>query len=241
MVCTQLDTFPQTSRARQVRLTDASQGNVPDIVSKLDTKAAVQLSVAVAIPVTEGRVSVAQVTVVLGGQTMVGSILSLTVITCKQLEVLPQASRAVQVRLIRPLQGSNMPKGWSENVKVDVAPQLSVAVAVPAKLGVATFEQETVVLGGQVIVGGTLSRMNMVWTHVAVLPQPSVAVHVRKTVPSQGIKPDTTSVFRSVTRPQLSDAVGVPVTEGRVSDMQLTVVLAGQVMTGAVLSTTVTG
>ena len=41
---------------------------------------------------------------------------------------------------------------------VGAVPQLSVAVAVPVRAGVATVEHDTVVLAGQVIIGGVLSE-----------------------------------------------------------------------------------
>ena len=42
----------------------------------------------------------------------------------------------------------------------------------------------TALFGGQVIVGFTLSVTVTVWLHVAVLPDPSVTVHVTTVVPN---------------------------------------------------------
>ena len=57
-----------------------------------------QLSKAVAEPVEPGSVEAAQSTVASGGQVMVGAAVSLTVMVCRQLAELPQASVAIQVR-----------------------------------------------------------------------------------------------------------------------------------------------
>ena len=60
----------------------------------------VQVSVALAEPVTAGLVSPGHSTTASGGQSITGAVVSMTVIVCVQLEALPQLSVAVQVRLI---------------------------------------------------------------------------------------------------------------------------------------------
>jgi hypothetical protein len=65
---------------------------------------------------------------------------------------------------------------------VTVPLQLSVVVTAVG-LGVGTPEEQvTVVAGGQVICGATLSLTVMICEQVAVLPQASVALYVRVTV-----------------------------------------------------------
>ena len=59
-----------------------------------------QASVAVAVPVAAGAVDAAQETDTLAGQVMVGGVVSTTFIVCTQLLKLPQASVALQVRVI---------------------------------------------------------------------------------------------------------------------------------------------
>lgn len=78
IVCVQVDLFPQASVAVQVRLMVASQGIFPETTSeRVKVIGPGQLSVAVAVPVTEGMVSVVQVTVAVGGHTIVGATVSM--------------------------------------------------------------------------------------------------------------------------------------------------------------------
>lgn len=89
---------------------------------------------------------------------MVGFTLSRTAIVCVQVDLFPQASVAVHVRLIVASQGI-LPETTSERVKVIVPGQLSVAVAVPVTEGIVSVVQVTVAVGGQTIVGGTVSMV----------------------------------------------------------------------------------
>ena len=74
-------------------------GQLPGtMASLLVISTSLQLSVALAEPVASGSVEAVQSRVALGGQVMVGAVLSLTVIVCTQLAALPQPSVAVQVR-----------------------------------------------------------------------------------------------------------------------------------------------
>jgi hypothetical protein len=67
--------------------------------------------------------------------------------------------------------------------------QLSVAVALPVFAGSVLAVHSIVILPGHVIVGAVLSSTVMVWTHVLLLPQSSVAVQVRVIVYSCGHAP----------------------------------------------------
>ena len=51
-----------------------------------------------------------------------------------------------------------------------VLPHVSLAVASPVAAGVVSLPHWTVVLAGQVIVGGVVSTVVMVWVQVLVLP-----------------------------------------------------------------------
>ncbi len=64
--------------------------------------------------------------------------------------------------------------------------QLSAVVGVPRLTPVAVQAELVVTLtvAGQVMVGGTLSVTDTVWVQVAVLPLPSVTVHVTVVLPS---------------------------------------------------------
>src|SRR2546422_8489297 len=78
-------------------------------------------------------------------------------------------------------------------------------------------------LGGQLIVGGVVSRTVMVWTQLLLLPHWSVAVQVRamSLVPPQPLL--TESLKLTFTKPQPSWAVATPVTlrsEEHTSELQ---------------------
>ena len=108
---------------------------------------------------------------------MVGGVLSRTTIEALQVAVLPQSSVAVHVRVAVEVPVHVPGVEESENVTVTVPSHASVAVG--------AFHSGTagqligVVCATQVIVGGVLSRTMIEALQVAVLPQSSVAVHVR--------------------------------------------------------------
>ena len=88
--------------------------------------------------------------------------------------------------------------------------------------------------------GAKLSSTTIVWIQLLVLPQSSVANQVRVIVSSCGHCPPTvTSVDVTVGAvSQLSDAVAVPVLAGNELAEHSIVTFAGQVITGATLSST---
>src|SRR5436305_65673 len=114
---------------------------------------------------------------------IVGGTVSLKVIVCTQLAALPQPSVAVQVRRIVPLRVQLVPPKVSRKVMLVTPLQVSVAVATPVMLVVAATVHSRVMLVGQVITGGTVSLKLIVCTQLAALPQPSIAVQVRRIVP----------------------------------------------------------
>jgi len=135
--------------------------------------------------------------------------------------------------------GQTPPIVTSLKVTVGVL-QLSVAVAVPVFGGKLLTEQLIVTLTGHVIVGAWLSSTTMVCVQVFVLPQSSVASHVRVIVLSCGHAPAvvTSEKVMVAEASQLSVAVAVPVLAGNVLAVQRTVTLAGQVIAGPWLSST---
>ena len=176
MVRLQVAVLPQSSVAVQVRVTLGIPVQLAVVTSLkvIDTEAS-QASEAVASPnVGEAGQSITAVT---SGQVIVGGVTSWITIFLLQVAVLPQASVAVQVRVIPPVQPGDTA---STNVMDTLPLQLSEAVAVP-KSGCAG-QSNGVTTVGQVIVGGVMSRTVMVRLHVAVLPQSSVAVQVRVTL-----------------------------------------------------------
>src|SRR5688572_24752507 len=111
------------------------------------------------------------------GQVISGGVVSCTLMERLQVEVLPQSSVAVQVR-VRVYSASQLP-GVVASLKVTstLASQASLAVAAP-KVGVAGQSMGEFTMG-QVMTGGVLSTTLMARLQVAVLPQSSVAVQVR--------------------------------------------------------------
>jgi len=85
-----------------------------------------------------------------------------------------------------------------------------------------------------------MSRTVMVWTHVELLPQASVARQVREMTFALPQVVEVASVYVIMGVPQLSMAVATPVVLVVVTAGQSSVTLAGQVITGAVVSTNVT-
>jgi len=87
----------------------------------------------------------------------------------------PQASVAVQVRVMFGWPGQLPGAVASVKVIVGVPPQLSVAVAVPVFEGSVEAPQASSLSPGQVIVGAVVSFTVMVCVQVALFPQASVA------------------------------------------------------------------
>ena len=155
----------------------------------------------------------------------------------------PQSSVALHVLLIVYSCGHPPATVTSVEVMVGVASQLSVAVAVPfVPPGAVLAVQRIVILAGQVMDGAILSSTNMVCRQVLKLPQSSVAIHVLLTVNSCGHAPATVTSEEVMVgdRSQLSVAVAVPLAPpGAVLALHNTVMLAGHVMDGGVLSSTI--
>src|SRR5437667_122915 len=113
----------------------------------------------------------------LGGQLIVGGVVSRTVMVWTQLVLLPQASVADQVRAITLVAPQLL---VIESLKLTLTePQPSWAVAAPVALVLVLAGHSSTRLGGQVIVGGVVSRTVMVWTQLLLFPHWSVAVQVR--------------------------------------------------------------
>lgn len=204
-----------------------------------DTVTVPQLSVVVTPAVFTGGTCDAQVTVTFAGQVMPGAALSSSDITCRQVAELPQSSVAIHVRLMVNSCAHAPATVTSLEVIVGVASQLSEAVAVPVFAGKVLAVQRTVTFAGQVIVGATLSSTTIVCVQKLELPQSSEAVQVRVMVNSCGHPPPTvTSLNPIVGDASQSTAVADPVLAGNVLAVHCMVTFAGQVITGAALSST---
>src|SRR5436305_1001152 len=140
---------------------------------------------------------------------MVGGVVSIKVTVWLQVAVLPQESVALQVRVAAKV----FPQ---KPVTLVIVPTMLI-VAVPhvsLAVGASKFHavvHSTVLLGTQVIVGAVVSTSVTIWEQVAVLPQESVARHVRvaaKVFPQNPVTLVTVPRIVIVAVPQESLAVG---------------------------------
>ncbi len=126
---------------------------------------------------------------------------------------------------------------------VGVPSQLSVAVAVPVAGGRVLAVQLTVVFGGHVMTGTTLSTIWIVCTQEFILPQSSVAFQVLDIVLACGQLPLVVISVKVMVGvgSQLSVAEAIPpVLAGAVLVVQEMVTLTGQIMAGPALSSITT-
>src|SRR5439155_27122146 len=185
IVCRQVALLPQPSMAVQVRRTMPLpvQLVLPKASTKLMLAIPLHVSVALAIPVllVVGRTVHSRVRS--AGQVMSGSVVSLKLMVCRQAALLPQPSVAVQVRRMVPLPVQLMMSNASTKLILLTPLHVSVADAVPVLAVVGKTVHSKVMSAGQVMSGCAVSWKRMVCRHVALLPQPSVAVQVRRITP----------------------------------------------------------
>ena len=169
-----------------------------------------------------------------------GATVSTTLIVWTQELLLPAQSVAVQVRVMTLVFGQVPASMLSVEITLGAGSQLSVAVALPVKPGSVGVLHWTVVSDGQVITGAVVSTTLMICTQELLLPAQSVAVQVRVMTEVLGHVPGTVLSLCVITGAgsQLSVAVALPVTIGSLEVLHWTVASGGQVITGAVVSTT---
>ena len=120
-------------------------------------------------------------TLTVAGQLITGAVESITVTVKLQMAVLPDGSVATRVTVVVPRLNVLPDVG----VLTTVTLQLSVAVTL--KLTIAPqllLAEATLMLAGQVIVGGVVSLTVTVCVQVDTLPDASVAVHVTVVLPT---------------------------------------------------------
>src|SRR5436190_2153704 len=119
-------------------------------------------------------------------------------------------------------------------------PHVSLPVAVPVALGAVEPLHSTMASGTSLIVGTVVSTMVIACVEWAVLPQASVAVHVRIKLP---VLPHWPLIGPSLcvieTVPQVSLPVAVPVALGSVEPLHSTMASGTSLIVGAVVSTMV--
>jgi hypothetical protein len=96
IVALQVDVLPQSSVALQTRVCTVGQVPAGVVLTTVIVTVASQASVAVAVP-QEGVAG--QSIVVLAGQVIEGAVISRTVMVALQVDVLPQSSVALQIRV----------------------------------------------------------------------------------------------------------------------------------------------
>jgi hypothetical protein len=163
MICAQVAVLLHRSVARKVRVTVNLLTQVTLLVTsptKLIVAAPLQLSVAVTPVVVCAGIALAQVTVVFAGQLILGATLSLTVIVCAHVALFPHKSAALNVRVMVYLLAHVALLVASPTKLMTAGPlQLSVAVTPVVVCDGTEPEHVTVMFAGQVIDGGTMSRI----------------------------------------------------------------------------------
>src|ERR1051325_9235903 len=228
--------FPHWSVANQHRVTvKLFPGCVLVTVPETLIDAPPQLSVAVGASKSQ---AVPHCTVLLDAQVMIGAVVSLKLMVCRQLALLPQPSVAVQVRRMLALPVQFVAPKESPKTRLVMPPQVSVAVATPVLLVVGATVHSRVILVGHTITGGVVSLKLMVCTQLALLPQPSVAVQVRRMValPVQFVAPKESLKTRLVMPLQVSVALATPVLLVVGATVHSRVILVGHTITGGVVS-----
>ena len=155
IVCVATVVFPHASVAVHVRVTEYSFGQLPGVVTSLEVSAGV-LQLSVAVGVAQTGVPVHSIVDVPGNPLMTGGVVSSTFMVCVATDVLPQASVAVQVRVIEYSFGQLPGAVTSLEASVGV-PQLSVAVGVVH----AGVPEHSIVVGpgNPLITGGVVSSI----------------------------------------------------------------------------------
>src|SRR5437867_2001529 len=141
------------------------------------------VSVAVAVPVLLVLGATVHSRMMSAGHVIAGNVVSLKVIVCRQVALLPQASVAVQARRIMPLPVQLVLSNASTKLILITPLHVSVAKARPVLPVVGSVVHSMVMSAGQVMIGRAVSWKRMACTHVALLPQPSVAVQARRIIP----------------------------------------------------------
>jgi hypothetical protein len=196
-----------------------------------------QLSVPVTVNVTTAwQVLIFAFTVMLDEQLITGTWLSTTVTVNEQVAVFPLPSVAVPVTVVFP-NANVLPEAGEETTAG--LPQLSVAVVLKVATAVQFPDADMLTFAGQLITGTVLSTTRTVNEQVELFPLPSVAVPVTVVFPKLKVLPET-GEETTVALPQLSVAVMLNVAVAVQLPFAVAVIFEGQMITGAVWSTTLT-
>jgi hypothetical protein len=129
MVCEAVEELPQASMAVQVRVTLYVPAQAPGVVTSLDVKVNALPQASMAVAIANTGVAGQSIVVVAGKGSNIGAVISCTLMVCEAVEELPQASMAVQVRVILYDPAHAPGVVTSLDVNVNTLPQASMAVA----------------------------------------------------------------------------------------------------------------
>ncbi len=236
IVPVQLAVLPQSSVAVHVRVTLYVPAHDPCVVASVKLIVTVPSQASVAVGAvntgTEGQL----IGVVWATHVIVGGVLSRTIIVPVQLAVLPQSSVAVHVRVTLYVPAHDPCVVASVKLIVTVPSQASVAV------GAVNSGTEGQLIGEvcvtHVIVGGVLSRTTIVPVQLAVLPQSSVAVHVRVTLYVPAHDPCVVASVKLIVTVPSQASVAVGALNTGTAGQLIGLVWATHVIVGGVLSRT---
>lgn len=166
--------------AVHVRVTEYVPAQAPGVVTSADVSAKALPHRSVAVATANDGVAGQLIVTGAGNDEITGGVSSITLIVCVAVDTFPHASVAVQslVTLYSPAQSPEVDIKEDTNVKALPHPSVATAVANTGDAGQLIVD----VPGSPEITGASVSTTLMVCAFVAILPQASVAVHVRVTL-----------------------------------------------------------
>src|SRR5206468_798349 len=171
--------LPQWSVAVHVRVTSYACAQLPGVVTSANVSVGLGSHASVAVGVVNEGEAGHWIVVGAGSVESTGAVVSTTWITWLAVALLPQWSVAVHVRVTSYACAQLPGVVTSANVSVGLASHASVAVGV---VNEGEAGHWIVVGAGSVeITGAVVSTTWITWLAVALLPQSSLAVHVRVT------------------------------------------------------------
>jgi hypothetical protein len=230
--------FPCVSVAVQLTVVGPS-GNVDPLAGlQVTGRGPSTPSLADAVKLNAAPVAPVASTVAFAGTVTTGPVVSATVTVNEPAPLLPLASVAVQVTVVAP--SGNVDPLAGVQLTATLPFTRSLAVAVKVKLAPVALVASTVALAGTVTTGPIVSVTVTVKEADPLLFFVSVAVHETVVGPSENVAP-LAGVQLTTTEPSTTSlADAVKLNAAPVAPVASTVVFAGTVTTGPVVSVTVT-
>src|SRR6185436_4825468 len=176
--------------------------------------------------------------IILAGQVTVGGVVSWTLTVKVQVPVLPWASVEEQVTVVVPIAKVLALAG--EQVTASVPSTMSLAEAVKLATVPAALVASIIILAGQVTVGGVVSSTLTVKVQVPVLPWTSVEEQVTVVIPIAKVLALAGEQVTASVPSTMSVAVAVKLAIAPAALVASTIIFAGQVTVGGVVSSTLT-